>query len=201
MHDIDRTSMETFEYDFESEAEGEGYLFNEAEVAELASELMEVNGEQELEQFLGDLLKKAASAAGSFMKSSTGKALGGILKDAAKKALPMVGGALGGWVGGDAGSKIGTQLAGMAGSKLGLELEGESEQFETAKDFVRMAADAAAKVAGAPQTGNVANAVRAAVSDAVKTHMPSLLSAPATTGGAAKGKWIRRGNKIVLLGV
>ena len=77
MHDIDRTSMETFEYDFESEAEGEGYLFNEAEVAELASELMEVNGEQELEQFLGDLLKKAASAAGSFMKSSTGKAFRG----------------------------------------------------------------------------------------------------------------------------
>jgi hypothetical protein len=70
MHDLDRTAMETFEYDFESE--GEGYLLNEAEVAELASELMEVNGEQELEQFLGDLMKKAASAAGSFMKSSTG---------------------------------------------------------------------------------------------------------------------------------
>ena len=199
MHDIDRTSMETFEYDFESE--GEGYLLNEAEVAELASELMEVNGEQELEQFLGDLIKKAASAAGSFIKSPTGKALGGILKDAAKKALPMVGGALGGWVGGDAGSKIGTQLAGMASSKLGLELEGESEQFETAKDFVRMATEAAAKVAAAPQTGNVANVVRSAVSDAVKTHMPSLLSAPAGTGGRAKGKWIRRGNHIVLLGV
>jgi hypothetical protein len=89
----------------------------------------------------------------------------------------------------------------MAGDKLGLEFEGESEQFETAKDFVRMAADAAAKVAGAPQTANVANVVRTAVSDAVKTHMPALLSAPASTGGAAKGKWIRRGNKIILLGV
>ena len=198
MHDIDRTSLETFEYDFESE--GEGYLLNEAEIAELASELMEVNGEQELEQFLGDLMKKAASAAGSFMKSSTGKALGGI-EDAAKKALPMVGGAFGGWVGGDTGSKIGTQLAGMASDRLGLELEGEAEQFETAKDFVRMATEAAAKVAGAPQTANVANVVRAAVSDAVKTHMPSLSSAPANAAGAAKGKWIRRGNKIVLLGV
>jgi hypothetical protein len=199
MHDIDRTSLETFEYDFESE--GEGYLLNESEVAELASELMEVNGEQELEQFLGDLIKKAASAAGSFIKSPTGKALGGILKDAAKKALPMVGGALGGWVGGDAGAKMGTQLAGIASDKLGFELEGESEQFETAKDFVRMATEAAAKVAGAPQTGNVANVVRSAVSDAVKTHMPSLLSAPAKTSGGAKGKWIRRGNQIVLLGV
>jgi len=199
MHDLDRTAMETFEYDFESE--GEGYLLNEAEVAELASELMEVNGEQELEQFLGDLIKKAASAAGSFIKSPTGKALGGILKDAAKKALPMVGGAIGGWVGGDTGSKIGTQLAGMAGSKLGLEFESESEQFETAKDFVRMATEAVSKVAGAPQTGNVANVVRSAVSDAVKTHMPSLLSAPASTAGGANGKWIRRGNQIVLLGV
>ena len=49
-----------------------------------------------------------------------------------------------------------------------------------------MAADAAAKVAGAPQTGNVANVVRTAVSDAVKTHMPSLLSAPAKTAGGAR---------------
>jgi hypothetical protein len=43
--------------------------------------------------------------------------------------------------------------------------------------------------------------VRSAVSDAVKTHMPSLLSATAGTAGGAKGKWIRRGNQIVLLGV
>jgi hypothetical protein len=113
----------------------------------------------------------------------------------------MVGSALGGWVGGDTGAQIGTQLAGMAGSKLGLEFEGESEQLETAKDFVRMAAEAVAKVAGAPQTANVANVVRTAVSDAVKTHMPALLSAPASTAGAVKGKWIRRGNQIILLGV
>jgi hypothetical protein len=198
MHDLDRTQLESFEYDFESE--GEGGIFNEAEVSELASELMEINGEQELEQFLGDLIKKAASAAGSFIKSSTGKALGGILKGDAKQALPMVGSALGGWVGGDTGAKIGTQLAGLASDKLGLEMEGEAE-YETAKDFVRMAGDAVAKVAGAPQTANVANAVHSAVTNAIQTHMPSLLQPAAKASGGAQGKWIRRGTRIVLLGV
>src|SRR5690242_10739787 len=98
MHDLDVTEMESFEYDFESESEGEGGIFNEAEVGEMASELLEIHDEQELEQFLGDLISKAAKAVGSFVKSPTGKALGGILKGAAKQALPMVGSALGGWV-------------------------------------------------------------------------------------------------------
>jgi hypothetical protein len=200
MHDLDRTNMESFEYDFEneSEGEGEGGIFNESEVAQMASELMEVGGEAELEQFLGDLMKKAASAAGSFIHSTTGKALGGILKGAAKQALPMLGGALGGLVAGDAGAKIGTQLAGFAGDKLGLEYEGEGE-YETAKDFVRMAGEAVAKVAGAPLTANVANIVRAAVAEAAQTHMPDLL---APTGArASQGQWFRRGSRIVLKGV
>jgi hypothetical protein len=201
MHDLDLTEMESFEYDFESESEGG--VFNESEIGELASELMEIHDEQELEQFLGDLIQKASKAVGSFIKSPTGKALGGILKGAAKQALPMVGSALGGWVGGDTGSKIGSQLAGLASDKLGLEFEGESyegeSEYENAKDFVRMASEAAAKVASSPQA-NAANAVRSAVAQAVKTHMPQLLK-PAGSGGAAEGRWIRRGNRIVLLGV
>src|SRR5690348_3865927 len=93
---------ETFEYSSEMESEsnsGPG-VFSESEEMELAAELLEVNNEQELEQFLGDLIKKAGHAIGSFVKSPIGKAIGGVLKTAAGKVLPIAGGALGGFVGG-----------------------------------------------------------------------------------------------------
>ena len=82
--------METFEYEFESgTAQSESEVFNEAEQMELAAELLEVRDEAELEQFLGSLIKKAGSALGKVVKSPVGKAIGGFLKSAAKKALPM----------------------------------------------------------------------------------------------------------------
>ena len=77
MHDIDRTQLEygqqaefeTDEFEFEQEWSGEADEFEavlgEAEEAEFASELLEVTTEQELDQFLGSLLSRAASAVGS----------------------------------------------------------------------------------------------------------------------------------------
>ena len=103
MHDIDRTLIgynpetelmpEAFEY---GEAEwpgetGETGVFSENEEMELAAELLGVASEQELDRFLGGLIKKASQAVGKFVKSPTGQALGGILKGAAKQALPVVG--------------------------------------------------------------------------------------------------------------
>ena len=86
--------MESFEYDFEAENSESG-VFNESEEMELAAELLEVRDEAELEQFLGDLIKKAGSAIGKVVKSPIGQAIGGVLKAAAKKALPLAGSALG----------------------------------------------------------------------------------------------------------
>jgi len=198
MHDLDRIQMESFE--FEGEDEG---VFNESEVTQLATELMEVNSEAEMEQFLGDLIKKAGRAVGSFVKSPTGQALGGILKGAAKQALPIAGGALGGFLGGPAGAAVGSKLASFAGDKLGLEAEYEGE-FETAKSFVRMAADAAKNIATAPASANPRAAATAAVAQAAKVHLPALLNSAAavsSAGGRSQGQWIRRGSRIVLLGI
>jgi hypothetical protein len=106
MHDIDRTQLETwetgyeagpYEFEFEGGSTFEG-PFSEAEEMELASALLEVGDEAELDQFLGDLFKKASRAVGGIIKSPIGKALGGMLKGVAKKALPMVGGALGSFI-------------------------------------------------------------------------------------------------------
>ena len=40
---------------------------------ELASELLEVTSEQELEQFLGDVFRAASQAVGNFVRSDTGR--------------------------------------------------------------------------------------------------------------------------------
>ena len=53
--------------------------------------LLGVANEEELDHFLGDLIKKAGRAVGKFVKSPVGKAIGGVLKTAAKTALPLAG--------------------------------------------------------------------------------------------------------------
>jgi len=77
---------------------GESGVFSETEEMELAAELLGVASEQELDRFLGSLIQRAGRAVGQFVKSPTGQALGGILKGAAKQALPVVGSALGGYL-------------------------------------------------------------------------------------------------------
>jgi len=192
--------MESFEYDFEQEASGE--VFNESEQMELAAELLEVQNEQELEQFLGDLISKAGSAIGSVIKSPVGRAIGGVLKGVAKKAIPLAGTALGGFFGGPLGAQLGGGLASMAGSALGLELEGlsnEDREFESAKHFVNFAAETVKNALAQPGS-NPAAAAAAALKMAAQTHAPGLLSA-SSGSGAQSGSWVRRGNKIIVHGV
>ena len=82
---------------------------------ELAAQLMEVNSEEELDRFLGDLIRKAGRALGSFVTSPSGQAIGGILKGAVRQILPHAAGALGTFVGGPLGAQISSGLASMAG--------------------------------------------------------------------------------------
>jgi hypothetical protein len=228
MHDIDRTQLETshelenYEYeqyeDGETEWSTEAGVFSEAEAMELAAELLEVSSEEELEQFLGSLIKKAGRAAGQFIKSPVGQQLGGLLKGAAKKALPMVGSAIGGYFGGSSGAKIGSQVASTAGRIFGLELEGlslEDQEYEAAKSFVQFAGTAAKKAASAPPTANPRAVAQSAVLAAARQLAPGLVSGirpttpsatagtvcPSCGSGARSGRWMRRGNKIILFGV
>ena len=56
----------------------------------LASELLEVQTAAEMEQFLGGLLRRLAGGGRKFARSATGRALGGVLKQAASQALPQL---------------------------------------------------------------------------------------------------------------
>lgn len=225
MHDLDRTTLELEDLEaeaYEAGAEGEAgesaeweaeSAFEEEEEMELAAELLEVGSEGELDQFLGKLIRKAGRAAGRFIRSPTGRVLGGLLKTAARKALPIAGGTVGTFFGGPAGAAIGSQLASRAGSAFGLELEGlspEDQEYEVARRFVRFAGAAAANAAQLEPSSPPEEAAQTAVAAAARTHAPGLLRPPARgssvgpgRGGARgrSGKWFRRGSRIILVGI
>lgn len=222
MHDLDRTQLEVpdtgeFEreasdYEFDSEFESSsgfngGGGLSEIDEMELAGDFLEIQDEAELDQFLGKLFKKLGQGARKFISSPLGKQLGGILKGAAKKLLPVAGGALGGLVGGPVGAALGSNLAGGAAQALGLEVEGlsgEDQEFEVARQYVRFATTAVQNAAAAPSSQPPEQAARSAAAGAARQHAPGLLRPggmrPAV-GGRRSGRWVRRGNRIVLLGV
>jgi hypothetical protein len=176
MHDIDRTQ---FEYGQEMETEyypqaGETEALGEDEVMEYAAELMELETEEEFENFLGDLVSGVVDAAKGFVGGPAGQALGGLLKGAAKKLLPMAGQALGGWVGGPIGAQLGGQLAGRVAGAM--EMEADEMEWEAAKTFVRFAAEAAKNLAQAPPGEHPEASATQAVTDAAQTHAPVLLA-------------------------
>jgi hypothetical protein len=225
MHDLDRIQLESGEYEYgELSGEGEGELEGEQPSTpapeqrelELASELLEVSSEQELEQFLGDLLSGAAGAVGRFAESPTGRAVGGILKDAARKALPILGQAVGDQLSPGAGGDAGRRVGAAASQLFELELEGlssEDREFELARRYVRWARAAARTAAGA--AGRVQapprTIARSAAAQAARRYAPGLLSLidPARYGSVGaplgarahaplSGRWVRRGRYVVV---
>jgi hypothetical protein len=219
MHDIDRTQI-SYPGETESYAmAGESSALSEAEVMELASRLMEVESEEEFEDFLGDIISGVANAVGGLVSPSVGNALGGLIKGAAKKLLPIAGSAIGGYFAGPVGASLGGKLAGSVAGAL--EVSSEQMEWDAAKDFVRFAADAARNAALAPQ-GQDHNAIaHQATVEAAQKHAPELIdqgvgpqNAPDygtpghhKHGGCGchlhhhSGHWERRGREIVLFGL
>jgi hypothetical protein len=198
-----------FEYETEGQFESSGEFsqespFSEAEEMELAAELLSVQNEAELDMFFGKIFKKV----GSFLKSGPGRALGGALKGIAKKALPILGGAAGNFLLPGVGGIVGSKLASTAGSMLGLELEGlsyEDQEFEVAKQIVRLGGEAASNLAQTAQTAPPVQAAQAALTTAAQKYAPGLLYGAASAPGFPRrrhstGRWIRRGNSILVIG-
>ena len=213
-------------YEGEGEGEGEGDFefgstlysespFSEAQELALASELLNVTNEEELDQFIGTLIKGASKLLGTPL----GKQLGGIIKGAAKSALPLLGAAAGNLLIPGAGGVMGTKLASAAGSLLGLEVEGlsrEDQEYEIARQLVRFGGAAASNAdeieQAQGQTAPPQQAAQQAAVAAAQQYAPGLLR-PDTDPNLQRprrrrrcrhrrtGQWIRRGNKILILGV
>lgn len=197
-----------FNQEFLGQYSGETDELNETQELEFAHELLSVANEQELNMFLGNLIKKAGKAVGNFARSSVGQSLIGALKGVAKKALPIAGSAIGTFFGGPAGTAIGGKLGSMASNLFELELEGlspEDQEYEMARAYVRFANAAANKAAGMVQQGaaNPQGVVKQALTEAAQQHAPGLLqptSAPQNgqRKRATQGSWVRRGNTLVI---
>jgi hypothetical protein len=208
MHDIDRALFEMEDEDEWGEAEGGMY---ESTEMEMAGEFLELASEQELDRFLGKLLSSAVGAGKAFLGSDAGKAVGGLLKGAAKQVLPQIGRAVGDFVAPGSGGQIGSQLASSVGAKLGLELEGlsaEDRELEAARAFVRFADETAQIAEAAPPSVPPATAAVHAATVAAQHQLPGIapvvraLRPPGSVGPSrgvtASGRWVRRGSTIVL---
>lgn len=222
MHDLDRTlrsqESEDESYDFETDVFGESesdyedpsYEMSEEDELDLAAELLAVSDEGELDEFFRNLLKRVKNAAVPALKK--------YLKPLAKKVIPFAGRAIGGYFGGPAGAAIGGKLGSYATTLFEVDFEsmdGETQDLEVARRFVRFASAAANNAAASGATGNPTTVARAAVINAAKAYAPGLVrprgprandgrgngGAVSSTKGANAGRWIRRDGRIVLLGV
>jgi uncharacterized protein (DUF697 family) len=184
--------------------------FNEVTEMELASELLSLQSEAELDQFLGKLFKKAVGAVKNFAKSGVGKSLGGMLKGIAKKALPVLGGALGSAIPiPGVGTAIGSALGNAASNLFELELEGlsaEDREFETARAFVRFAGNSARR-ASRMNNMHPSHAARNGIANAARRYAPGLLVRQQqhynnynSDDEDQAGTWRRDGNRIVIEG-
>jgi uncharacterized protein (DUF697 family) len=210
------------EYGMHGEVNQQEGTFNEVTEMELASELLSLQNEAELDQFIGKLFKKAAGAVKNFAKSGVGKALGGVLKKVAKTALPIAGKALGTFIAPGVGTAVGGALGNAASNLFELELEGlsaEDREFEVARAYVRFAGNAARR-ASQMQNMPPGRAAQSAVIQSARRFAPGLLtrrrryysprygSSQVNTNtdyndqsSEDNGTWYRNGDQIILQGV
>ncbi|MCI5222602.1 MAG: hypothetical protein D3924_08020 [Candidatus Electrothrix sp. AR4] len=197
------SEYDEFEEEYD-EYEGEGIL-SEAEEMELVYELINVSSDEELEQFLGKFFKKIGRKVKKFGRKFL-KPVGRVLKGVAKKALPWVGKAVGTYFGGPAGAAVGGKLGSLVGSKLEMELIGmneEEREFELARRFVRTVNVAAKRAVKAPSGANPNLVAKKAVGSAVKKYLPYNVKVKSNLSkrrAGRSGRWVRQGNKIVILG-
>ncbi len=213
--------QETFEYS----PEMEGEFSHEMNEYELAHELLGVQNEQEMEYFLGNLLKSAWSGAKTLYNSPLGQQLKGQaisgLKSLGRQVLPGLGSSLGGRFLGDRGARWGGQLGNMAVRGLGLEFEGASpdeRRVEGSRRIIRIARESGRRIAAYAKSGKPISArvVRQIILRVARRWFPSLpmpgggtgmgnsfsqsSGGSSNTGGQNRGTWVRQGNRIILQG-
>lgn len=168
-----------------------------------AWELLSVQSEAELEAFLGKLFRTAKRAATPLL----GKLLRGGAKSLLKKALPMIGGLAGSIIPG-AGNLVGAAAGSALSQMIGDEAEAMSEpdgQMEVARRLVRTIGDATNRIAADPAaSSNPRASVTSAFRASMQRHVPGLLPTRGLLSRRGRvtssGRWIRRGDTILVLG-
>jgi len=151
--------------------------FSDAEERKLASELLEVTSEAELEQVLSDLSKKAWKGVEPVGPKANGL-VEGLLKTVAKKALPSITAAVGrsfgeperdataGRLGSLVNQALQANVAGMTAADP--DLEKCRQLFEKYRQFVRLAGKATRAAAAAPSGVTPVAAAQKILADSAK---------------------------------
>ncbi len=223
MHDLDRVQLEfdpneeEFEFgsEMELELESGGIVndssetegtFDEAEEMELAAELLGVSSDQELDQFLGNWIRRVGKKARGALSSAAGRAIGNVLKGTIKRALPGVAGIAGNFLAPGIGGVLGSKAGSAAGSLLGLELEGlspEDQEFEAARQLVRFGNNAMEHAMDAPEGEMPQDVALNALTAAANRYAPGLLrnTQNGRRSHRQQGTWRRVGSRIILEGL
>jgi hypothetical protein len=214
MHDLDRQQLEQWEREgLVAESTGQlGSQLSEAQEMALASELLEINSEEELEQFLGDLWDRTKAAASQVYNSSAVQSAIPGLKAVGRAVLPKVASFVANRYAPGTGDIAGAGVQAAVDQWLKEELEGlsgEDRELEIARRFVRFANAALQRAAQSPPRVPAPTAAQIAVADAARQDMPGVVpflsqlfgTAPVsgeTNGGASSGRWYREGSSIVI---
>jgi hypothetical protein len=192
-NEFETDEFETDEFETDEMELTDSEVLDEADEMELASELLEVQDEAELDQFIGKWFRKASPFVGKFLRSSAGRALGGKLKSflrsnlgnltglAAQGLNAVVPGA------GILAAPLAQRAGNALGNALGLEFEGlsnEDQEFEMARAVIRRGGQA----------------MKQAANLSAGTSMRAPIQGGSIQGG--KVRWvrmIRRGNRITLI--
>ena len=212
----------------EMEAEAETPL-TEMQEMELAAELLEITNEAELEQFLGGLIKGVGGFMKSSAGRALGGVLKKVAKTALPIVGGALGSFIAPGVGTAFGSKLGSMASNLF--EVELEgVSAEQAEMEVARRYVRFATAAARAASRAPQTLPPSAIANRAIAAAARRYAPGLIrgvGAPTYApqyggytdddgngdgagygggvgyggGRATSGRWVRRGRKVVLLGL
>jgi hypothetical protein len=150
---------------------------SELQEMELAAEALEILGNEELEEFVGNVLGSVAAGAGAAIRPAVARQLGGILAGVAPAGLPA-GRALSSLTTPGPGTVVGSKLGWMIDRVLELELEGmdrEDAALERARRYVGLVTTSARHAALAPRGAPPHLVVQSALGQALAEHVPDLL--------------------------
>ncbi len=206
-YELDNEFDEEFEFTDEFELEYDDSPFSEAEEMELATELLSISDDDELEMFLGKLFKQVSRKVRRAVKSPIFRSVMRLAKPLIKKALPIVGGAIGSFVAPGVGTAIGSAAGNVASRWFEMDMEfealsSEDQEFEVARRVVRLMGSTAKNAAKASPRGKVSTIAKKSLVKAARVHAPGLLRQGKTmtsSGRGRSGRWVRRERNIVIL--
>jgi hypothetical protein len=225
MHDIDHTlSLAELEDSFEQPDSA----LDEGQVAQLAQQLIDAQNEFEFEDAMDAVYFSSIPNSDLEYENDSTNPVWGKVKDFARSgawAGPSMGlaanlatktgadwAASKGWISEGTkdilkkwvapalgwGTAAATGYSGI-GKKIGESIVNEELEFEGASNFVRTLSEAARKAEQHKNAAPPATVAKKAFVSAVKKHAPHLLSH--SKSKAKSGRWVRRGNQIILYGI